>query len=198
MEDSSNTRGKKRLSDSYSDRQIRRFKKQRTLSCSASLAWLESEGYIPLELTVQNKDTGNVERLILNQELCEEVFGQKDVSDEEIDKINIIIFIKDRFHISGQAYHELAKICKGLPRHWKLKQRIAELNRQWNIYPTPMGTAGVQQNLEGQLKLRIQHLQSYSSRCSLSAQKAGEGKAVWGWYLHRKASSCCQLYFYFA
>ena len=40
-----------------------------------------------------------------------------------------------------------------MPRHYKLKDRIAELNKHWNIRPTPEGTCGVQQSLEERLQL---------------------------------------------
>lgn len=52
----------------------------------------------------------------------------------------------------------MTKICKGLPRSYKLKQRIAELNTQWNIRPTPKDTCGVQQSLEDRLKVRVAQL----------------------------------------
>lgn len=40
---------------------------------------------------------------------------------------------------------------------------IAALNQQWNIWPTPNGTIGVQQSLEGRLRLRIQQLHKVTS-----------------------------------
>ena len=49
-----------------------------------------------------------------------------------------MMFIKDRYNVSGGAYHELSQVCKGMPRHYKLKDRICELNKLWNIKPTPM------------------------------------------------------------
>ena len=39
-------RSRKHTLDEYSTRQLARFKKQRTLSCAASLQWMEKEGYI--------------------------------------------------------------------------------------------------------------------------------------------------------
>lgn len=45
-----------------------------------------------------------------------------------------------------------------MPREYRLKQRIAELNKQWNISSTPNGVCGVQQSLEDSLRVRIAHL----------------------------------------
>ena len=60
--------------------------------------------------------------------------------------------------MSGNAYHEMSRLCKGLPRSYKIKQRISELNKLWNIFPTPNGTCGVQQSLEERLRVRISEL----------------------------------------
>ena len=52
----------------------------------------------------------------------------------------------------------MSKICRQMPRHYKVKQRIAELNSMWNIRPTPNGTCGVQQSLEEHLFVQLKHL----------------------------------------
>ena len=74
----------------------------------------------------------------------------------------MLLYVKDRHNVSGDAYHEMAQLCKTMPRHYKLKQRIAELNRLGNIKPTPDSTCGVQQSLEERLKYCFQHLVSYT------------------------------------
>ena len=51
----------------------------------------------------------------------------------------------------------MAKVCKQMPRHYKLKNRIAELNKLWHIRPTPNGTHGVQQFLK-RLEVRLKRL----------------------------------------
>ena len=158
----SGTRCKRKSVESCGERHLRCVKRKRAASCVASLAWLESEDCVPLKLTVQNRQSGAIETLVLNEEACRTVFGQEHILDQEMDIINMILFVKDRLHISGQAYHELAKICKALPRHWKLKERIAELNHLWNVYPTPHGTVGVQQSLEERLLIRVKQLQQVS------------------------------------
>ena len=72
--------------------------------------------------------------------------------------INMLLFVKDKYDVSGRAYHELASICKQLPRHYKLQRRSSELNELWNIKPTPNNTCGVQQSLEDRLHIRISQL----------------------------------------
>ena len=69
-----------------------------------------------------------------------------------------MLFIKDWYNVSDGAYHELAKVCKEMPRQYRLRQRITELNSLWNIRPTPNNTNGVQQSLKDRLIVRIRHL----------------------------------------
>lgn len=45
-----------------------------------------------------------------------------------------------------------------LPRHYKIKDRIRELNKLWSIKPTPYGTIGLQQSPEDRLRIRVGHL----------------------------------------
>ena len=52
----------------------------------------------------------------------------------------------------------MAKLCKAMPRHYKLKMKISELNHLWEIQPTPNGIVGVQQCLKKRLEPRVQHL----------------------------------------
>ena len=84
------------------------------------------------------------------------------MSESEIDVLNMMIYVKDRFNISGDAYHEMAQLCRAMPRHYKLKDRISELNKLWNIRPAPAGTCEVQQSLEDHLKLCMEHLVRYT------------------------------------
>ena len=60
----------------------------------------------------------------------------------------MMLFIKDKYNVSGSAYYEMASLCSQMPRHYRLKQRISELNSKWSIRPTPEGTIGVQQPLK--------------------------------------------------
>ena len=84
---------------------------------------------------------------------------KKEISDEELDTINMILYVKDRYNISGGgAYHEMAQLLKEMPCHYRLKERINELNKKWNIRPTPGGTIGIQQSLKERLTTCTKHM----------------------------------------
>jgi len=70
----------------------------------------------------------------------------------------MMLYVKDWYNVSGEAYCEFARICKELPPHHKIKDRIHELNKLWSIKPTPYGTTGLQQSLEDRLRIRVAHL----------------------------------------
>ena len=55
----------------------------------------------------------------------------------------MIIYVKDRYNASGSAYHEMAKLFREIPRHYKLQKHIAGLNSLWNNNPTPNRVVGM-------------------------------------------------------
>ena len=142
-------------------RHQRNLKRKRLDSCSESLSWLEAEGYTATRVEIRNDKTGETELLQLDPNSLLDT--DETISEEQANIVNMLLYVKDRHNVSGDAYHEMAQLCKAMPRHYKLKQRITELNRLWNIQPTPEGTCGVQQSLEERLKYCLQHLVSYIS-----------------------------------
>lgn len=139
------------------ERHRRTLKRKRADKCTDALAWLEAEGYSATKVALRNVKSGEIQTINLDKD---GFLGLEDsgVSEEEVDTINMMLYVKDKFNVSGGAYHEMAQLCRDLPRHYKLKDRIAELNKLWNIRPTPDGTCGVQQSLEERLRLCLEHL----------------------------------------
>jgi len=37
--------------------------------------------------------------------------------------INMMLLVKDQYQVAGSAYHEFAKICQEMPRHYKLHEK---------------------------------------------------------------------------
>ena len=133
----------------------RRLKRHRSHACNDSLEWLKLEGYTPTKLEVMSNKTGMTETLTFNRETVSILGADVDsVTEDERDVISMMLYVKDRYSVSKDAYHQMARICKGIPREYPLKQWIAELNKQWNIRPTPNGVCGVQLSLEDRLRVR--------------------------------------------
>ena len=45
---------------------------------------------------------------------------------EDNEFLLLMLYIKDRFGVSHTAYHEMAKVCKQLPRQCQLQKKIKE------------------------------------------------------------------------
>ena len=126
------------------------------------------------------------------------------VAEDDLNAINMALYIKDHYNLSGDAYHEMAQLFKSMPRHYKLKERISELNCLWDIQPTPVGTCGVQQSLESHLVPCVQQLVScgvYVKMCLCNGYTmvAGIGKPTLNprvWFSNDKSltTMVCLLY----
>lgn len=108
----------------------RRVKKRRVGECAASLSWLEDEGFSPVSVTVMNNETNELTRVTIRENI-ENAMGLQSgdrLTEKEADILSMMLYVKDRYNISGGAYHELASLCSEMPRHYRLKDRISELN----------------------------------------------------------------------
>lgn len=81
--------------------------------------------------------------------------GQETVSVNDINLLNTIVLLKDTHMISLRAYHDLCKTCTNLPKSYKIRERIAELNSRFCITSTPGQYPGVQQKIKNTLEMRI-------------------------------------------
>lgn len=118
-----------------------------------------------MEVVVVYSETKEVQHITLRKDLEQVLSLSEQMSDEDADMISMMLYVKDKYNISGSAYHEMASLCKEIPRHNKLKQ-IAELNSKWNLKPTPAGTIGVQQPITEHLINCLQHLVCVSRVCN--------------------------------
>lgn len=153
---------RKRTAKHYSKRHERRVKKRRVDECVAALSWLEDEGFSPVNVTLMNNETNELTRVTIreNIENAMSLQTREELTEKEADIVSMMLYIKDRYNISGNAYHELASLCNEMPRHYRLKDRISELNSKWHIVPTPEGTVGVQQSFEERLRMCLERLVS--------------------------------------
>lgn len=91
-------------------------------------------------------------------------------------------YIKERFNLSNQAYHELAMVNMELPRTSALIKRARELDSNSLIRPTPGKVVGIQQSLREQLEKRIQILvkthPSLAESASIRVKVTGDGTHI--------------------
>ena len=108
-------RDRTRSLEDFSDRHQRRLKRHRTHACNDSLEWLKLEGYTPTKLEVMNNKTGMTETLTLNREEAVSMLGADvdSLTEDERDVISMMLHVKDRYSMSKDVYHQMARICKG-------------------------------------------------------------------------------------
>lgn len=125
--------------EKYSKSHQFQLKRQRKNDCVESLKWMEQEGYTPLQIEIKNNRTGKLETFVLQEEDLEAMFGPDagSATDSDLDLISMMLYVKDKYDVSGNAYHKMSRLCKGLPRSYKIKQRISEHNKSWNIFSHP-------------------------------------------------------------
>ena len=91
------------------------------------------------------------------------------------------IYIKDRFNISNEAWHELATKTKQMPNNYKIEKKLKELNAKWNLQPTPGQAERVQlsfrESLEEQ-EIRLQGKRVFNMNIKIKVKISGDGTNI--------------------
>ena len=77
------------------------------------------------------------------------------------DNINMWVYVKDKFNISNEAWHELAMKCKDMPTKYKICKHLDKLhvNANWNLKSTPGEAERIQISFKESLEEQIKRLQ---------------------------------------
>ena len=88
--------------------------------------------------------------------------GYHELSEEEKQKVQNVLFILDKFCIEDAAYHELTMLCENnsLPRSYLNKQCKDEMNKTNHIVRTPGPAQGAQLDFITELKSVVQDMVS--------------------------------------
>jgi len=114
------------------------------------LHFCEGKGFKAHSVELHNVNTGNIE--VLNVSIG--TFSDKEnlvSAGSSDDKVHSTLYVKDKFSISDQAFHELSSIASDLPKSCQVKKLAQTLNSEFEIKPAPNKILGVQQSL----RLRI-------------------------------------------
>lgn len=111
------------------------IRKQLVEDCQATFSFVGLYNFIATRVEVFNEDTQTYETFHLLDEESELQLTdeQEQVTDQDIDNINLLLCIKERFNISDLAWHELSVKLKEMPNLFSLKKRTEALNCKWNI-----------------------------------------------------------------
>ena len=179
----------KRISEALLDRGTTKVKRKAWSECSiqyqkkrkrqiqqddkTALSFTDKEGFKTLSVQLLNTDT---------QEIVPVACGtyQQTESLSQTDVVKKMLFVKEKFNVSNQTYHEMSMISD-LPSSYSLLKAAKQLDTQYIIQCTPGKIEGVQQSITERLRLRIhQMLQlnpSYSSR-HIRVKITGDGTKI--------------------
>ncbi len=121
---------KKKFSN-YTTRHKSTIRNNMKQDCQATLSFLGVHNFIATKVEVYNSDEQRYETICLveDDELPLLDSEAKELSDKDLDDINLWLYIKDKFNISHEAWHELAMKSKDMPCKYKICKRLNELNK---------------------------------------------------------------------
>ena len=138
-----NSRGsqKNKSFGEYSQRHQARIKTQLKEQCYSTLAFMGDCDFIATKVEIFNSETQEYEtlQLIDEKELPFPESSPQTLNSEEIDAINLWIYVKDKFNISDEAWTELAMKTSDIPNAYRMKKKIRGMEHYgtsqiWNNY----------------------------------------------------------------
>ena len=180
-------KGLKRKSYSeYSERSKYRIKNEIKGECQSALNFLGLIDLVPYQIKFYDPvgEVFDSFSLIDEEEFKHSFLGEEEESNEnsdQLDEVNMLLYVKDKFNISNKAWQELSIISGGLPSTYSLKKRIDSINKHWQISSTPGDSIGVQVKLEESLKDQAKRLLAENKikpTATLQIKLSGDGTRI--------------------
>ena len=131
-----------------------RIKKDIEKKCKEKLLFMEHFNFKATTLDIFNESKNTMEAIKL---LDEEITPMPTI--ENLDDVNMVLLVKDKFNISDAAFKELSQLCSGMPTFHGIAQKINELNDGVHVFDTPDGS-GVQVSFKQTLMISMKPLES--------------------------------------
>ena len=150
----------KKFSD-YTKQHQARIRRGFKEDCHSALSFLGLYDFVATKVEIFNNDTQQYETISLVEEGDLQLLETEpnELTDNDIDDINMWVYLKDKFNISNEAWHELAMKCKDMPTKYKICKHIDNLNGKWNLKCTPGEAEGIQISFKESLEEQIKRLQ---------------------------------------
>ena len=121
-----------------------------------------------------NKDTGKQEVLDLTTGSFSTATHTETMESDN--KLKSGLYVKGKFSLPDEGYHELALLSRDLPRIYRLKNLTKELNSKYSIFPTPSDDLGVQQKLQDRLLIFLPKISTQYDQVRIKL--SGDGTRV--------------------
>ena len=173
-----------KIFSSYSARHQDRLKSQFKSECQAALSFLGLYELVPTKVKYFNFEEQRFDTLSLidDDEYIPIIHTDKTsliLTNEEIDMATHLLYIKDKFHVSDEAWKELSAASEDFPSIYSIKKRMETLNERWNLFPTPGEAEGVQIRLKDSLMEQIPKIEhKFGSSKNLKIKVSGDGTNI--------------------
>ena len=119
-------RGPAKKFNDYSKHHQKRIKNQLKEECQTTLSFLGLYNFVATKIEVLKTETNQYEtfNLVGEGELPFTESDPKAPSNDDFDNINMWLYLKDKFIISNEAWHEIAIKANDLPNIYSIKKRI--------------------------------------------------------------------------
>ena len=139
----------------YSRQQQHNRKKQLASDIQGALSFCKEDGFKPYSIEVENTETGKHEVIDYSTGTC---YSKENILPSNMDKVHSALYVKDKYALSDNAFHELTMISSDLPKSNQVKKLAHEMSNKFHIHNAPDGVVDIQQSLKARITIRLRHL----------------------------------------
>ena len=163
----------------YSAQYRSQQKRQIANDVYTALKFTKKTYFRPKDIYMQNIETN--EMLSIHQDGSTTSIKPQ-FSENKETVIKQTLYVKERFNIYDEAYHELCMVHPSLPCWSTLNKTSKDMNSNSTIFATPGPTVGVQQSLKSRLTIRLQQMvkinPSLVNESTINVKTTGDGTQV--------------------
>ena len=173
---------KKKAWTQYTPQYQKKRVQQVAKKVQTALLFTNDEHLRPTKLELTNEQTGDIVSIDSSGQIvkiAEQTLPKASTSQSVVDQT---LYVKERFNLSNEAYHEMAMVNTGIPRLNALLKAAKALDTRSIIYPVPGKLQGVQQSLKECLEKKIKNLQrinpTFCKDQVIKVKLTGDGTSV--------------------
>ena len=130
------------------------------------------KGFKINSVELENSDTGKCEILDIKN-------GSFSEKENTSSSLNAVLYVKDKYAISNEAFHELSMVAHGLPKSSKVTKLAHSINSEFEIYPAPNRIVSVQQSLKARIMICLTSLSEITDLPStIKIKLTGDGTRI--------------------
>ena len=160
--DAHNKRKRKKSWSEYSIQYKKKKLKSLATNITETLKCADDD-FVHQRVEMKNTETGEI--ITVENQGGKPVIKSKEVNKESEDTLlKKTLYIKDKYNISNEAYHELAMTNPEIPSSYRVLKTVKEINSESIITSTPGKAIGIQQSLKERLTKRLHHLRKVNPK----------------------------------